>query len=99
MTIQILEIKEEDLEKIVELEKELYISPWKVSDYLYEIKKNPFAHYLKMIIKETNEIVGYIGFWITFETAQITKVSIAKKYQGYKLSKLLMAIRLILKEK
>ena len=35
--------------------------------------------------------MGFIGFWIKFEQAEITKVSIAKKYQGYKLSKLLMA--------
>ena len=39
---------------------------------------------------QVNEIVGFIGFWIKFEQAEITKVSIAKKFQGHKLSKLLM---------
>ena len=64
---------------------------WLKKDYEYELKDNPFAIYLKMIDKDSNEIMGYIGFWIKFEQAEITKVSIAKKYQGYKLSKLLMA--------
>ena len=91
MTIQILELTLEDIDAILPLENELYHKPWLKKDYEYELKDNPFAYYLKMIDKDSNEIMGYIGFWIKFEQAEITKVSIAKKYQGYKLSKLLMA--------
>ena len=64
---------------------------WQKKDYEYELNDNPFAHYLKMVNADNNEIIGYIGFWVKFEQAEITKVSISKKYQGYKLSKLLMA--------
>lgn len=91
MTIQILEVLNEDIDDILVIENELYKKPFLKKDYLYELNDNPYAHYLKMVIKETNEIIGFIGFWITFEQAQITKVSISKKYQGLKLSKLLMA--------
>lgn len=90
MTIQILELLNEDLDNIILLENTLYHKPWKKKDYEYELNINPFAHYLKMVIKETNEIVGYIGFWVKFEQAEITKISIDKKYQGLKLSKLLI---------
>ena len=90
MTIQILEVKNEDIKDVLIIENELYRKPWKEKDYLYELNDNPFAYYLKMVIKETNEIVGFIGFWIKFEQAEITKVSISKKFQGHKLSKLLM---------
>lgn len=90
MTIQILEVKNEDINDILIIENELYYKPWKAKDYLYELNDNPFAFYLKMIIKETSEVIGFIGFWIKFEQAEITKVSITKKYQGHKLSKLLM---------
>ena len=90
MTIQILELTNEDIDAILPLENELYHKPWLKKDYEYELNENPFAYYLKMIDKDSNEIMGYIGFWIKFEFAEITKVSIAKKYQGYKLSKLLM---------
>ena len=90
MTIQILEVKNEDINDILIIENELYHKPWKAKDYLYELNDNPFAFYLKMIIKETSEVIGFIGFWIKFEQAEITKVSITKKYQGHKLSKLLM---------
>ena len=90
MTIQILELTNEDIDAILPLENELYHKPWLKKDYEYELNENPFAYYLKMVDKDSNEIMGYIGFWIKFEYAEITKVSIAKKYQGYKLSKLLM---------
>ena len=39
---------------------------------------------------ENKQIIGYFGFWITFDIAQITKVSIAKDFQGRKLSYLLL---------
>ena len=91
MTLQILELLYEDIDAILPLENELYHKPWQKKDYEYELNDNPFAYYLKLIDKDSNEIMGYIGFWIKFEQAEITKVSIAKKYQGYKLSKLLMA--------
>lgn len=90
MTIQILPVEISDIGQIVKLEEELYHKPWLEKDYMYELNDNPFAYYFKMIDKDTNEMMGYIGFWIKFEFAEITKVSIAKKYQGYKLSKLLM---------
>ena len=91
MTIQIVELTTQDIDAILPLENELYHKPLLKKDYEYELNENPFAYYLKMIDKDSNEIMGYIGFWIKFEYAEITKVSIAKKYQGYKLSKLLMA--------
>ena len=91
MTIQILPVEISDISQIVKLEEELYHKPWLEKDYMYELNDNPFAYYFKMIDKDTNEMMGYIGFWVKFEQAEITKVSIAKKYQGYKLSKLLMA--------
>ena len=91
MTLQILELLNEDIDAILPLENELYHKPWQKKDYEYELNENPFAYYLKLVNKDNQEIMGFIGFWIKFEQAEITKVSIAKKYQGYKLSKLLMA--------
>lgn len=91
MTVAILELLEKDLDDIVKIEKEVFSDPWEKEFFEYELFENPFSHYFKMIIKETNEILGYIGFWITFETAQIANLAIAKKYQGRKLSKLLLA--------
>ena len=91
MTLQICEVEDKDLDEIILIEEELYLHPWKKKDFEYEIHENPFAIYLKLLDADSNEIMGYFGFWIKFEQAEITKVSIKRKYQGYKLSKLLMA--------
>lgn len=91
MTLQIKELTKDRLSELLLIENEAFKSPWKEKDYLYELEENPFAYYLIMQIKETNEIIGFIGFYIKFEFAEISKIAILKKYQGLKLSKLLMA--------
>jgi len=89
--LYVKEILQEDLEAIAKIDEELYHKPWSAKDFENELKNNPYAYYFKMVNSDNNdEIVGYIGFWILFERAEITKVSIVKKYQGYKLSNILM---------
>ena len=86
MTIEPIVV--DDIKDILILEQELYVKPWQEKDFLYELQENPFAYYFKMV--HENMIIGYIGFWITFEIVQITKVSIAKKYQGKGLATIFM---------
>ena len=76
-----------DLDNIMPLEHQLFSSPWSKDDYIYELSSNPYAKYY---VLEDDKIVGYVGIWITYETAQITTIGIAKERQGEGLSKLLM---------
>ena len=46
--MSIKEMKEEDLKKVVELEKDLFLSPWNEEDFKHEIKENPMAGYYVM---------------------------------------------------
>ena len=80
----------DDLDIIVENENELYVHPWKKEYFVNELKSNPFAHYFVLEDKENKVMLGYYGLWIKFEFAEITKVSIFKKFQGFKLSHILM---------
>ena len=76
-----------DLDNIMPLEHQLFSSPWSKDDYIYELSSNPYAKYY---VLEDDKIVGYVGIWITYETAQMTTIGIAKERQGEGLSKLLM---------
>ena len=76
-----------DLDQIIVLEHQLFSSPWSKEDYLYELSSNPYAKYY---VLEDDKIIGYVGMWITYETAQITTIGIAKERQGQGLSKFLM---------
>lgn len=86
--MKIIPLEIQDLDKILEIEKEAYQKPWLEKDYLYELKENPFAYYFKVV--EKDEIIGYYGFWITFETAQLCKITIKRKFQGLKIAHILM---------
>ena len=86
--MKIIPLEIQDLETILVIEKEAYQKPWLEKDYLYELKENPFAYYFKVV--EKDEIIGYYGFWITFERAQLCKITIKRKFQGLKIAHILM---------
>ena len=77
-----------DLEKIVEIEKDLYKVPWNLKQFKYELEENEFSY--MFVLEHNSVIIGYYGFWVMFEDCDITKVSIRKEFQGMKLSNLLM---------
>ncbi|MEG0077137.1 ribosomal protein S18-alanine N-acetyltransferase [Anaerorhabdus sp.] len=69
-----------DLERVTELEKELFSLPWGFEDFKHELEDNEFAHYY--VLLENECIVGYCGFWTLYEQAQITTIGVTKEAQG-----------------
>lgn len=76
----IVEMNFNDLDEVVELEKELFKSDaWKKQEYENELK-NPVA---KLFVeKENGEIISYGGLWYLYEDADITTIGVNSKYQG-----------------
>lgn len=70
----------EDLDRIDEIEKESFSSVYKKEQYEYELEDNPCAKLF--VLEDENEIVGFIDYWITFDSCQLTKLAIAKEYRG-----------------
>lgn len=73
----------DDLDRIVELEQQLFTTSWKKEDFLYEIYENTFS--FNFVLEVENIIIGYVGVWIMYEQSQITTIGIDKDYQrkGY----------------
>lgn len=69
-----------DIDVIVRIEEELFCDPWKKADFEYELKENPFA--FLHVLKEKEEIIGYIDYWITYETCQIASIAVEEVHQG-----------------
>lgn len=78
----------DDLDDIIKIEKDLYKVPWNKEQYKYELEENEFSYLF--VLEHDKVIVGYYGFWVMFENADITKVSIRREFQGKKLSNILM---------
>lgn len=90
MTLQVIPLDKNNINSILPIENESFVIPWSYDNYLAELTSNPYAYYFMLVSKETKEVLGFMGFYIMFEQAQISKIAIAKKYRGLKLSKLLM---------
>lgn len=78
----------EDLDKVIEIEKECFTSLYNKQQYVYELEDNPCAYLYVLEIE--NEIVGYIDYWITFDSCQLTKIAVAKKHRRKGYASLLM---------
>ena len=70
----------DDLERVIEIENESFTSVYNKEQYAYELEDNPCAHLY--VIEQEDKIVGYIDFWITFESCQLTKIAVAPKHRG-----------------
>lgn len=73
-----------DINSIYLLEQSRFTTDaWTLEQWENEFKTNEFA--FVYLLKEKNEIIGYIDFWILFEQATIAKMCIKKEYsnQGF----------------
>jgi len=84
--IQRMEIH--DLDRIVELERLCFSSPWSKDDFLYELSENPFGYYVVLCVD--NQIVAYLGLWMDEERAQITTIGVDPSQRGKGYAKALM---------
>lgn len=76
-------LKKEDLNEITDIEESLMETPWSLEDFDYELNQNPFAHIF--VLKDQQQILGYVDIWIMYEQAQISTIGVRqdKQSQGY----------------
>lgn len=84
----ISEMQLDDVKEVVRIEKDNFTLPYEEKQYLYEIEDNLCAQLY--VLKEEDVIVGYIDFWVTFESCQLCKIAVDKNYQGKGYGKQLM---------
>ena len=76
--ISIRKAEVKDIKGILAIENECFISPWKESDLMYELTQNPIN---KFYVVEDKDIVGFLNFMITFNSATISQIAITKEYR------------------
>jgi len=69
-----------DVETIVEIEREAFTAPWSAEAFRNELTHNLFAKY--MIMEQGEEIVGYGGMWLIIDEAHVTNIALREKYRG-----------------
>ncbi len=78
-----------DIPSILVIEQLSFSHPWTKQHFLYEIEQNPFA--FMFVAREGDHILGYIDFWITFETGQVNNVAVHPQLRKKGIGRLLIA--------
>ena len=72
-------LTEKYLDNLLELEQELFSLPWTKEMFEFELNQNPFSNIIGYF--DNSQLIGYIGYWITDDNAQITTLGVRKDYQ------------------
>lgn len=79
--MQVINASIDDIEIITSLENNRFTTDaWNKKQWENEFKQNEFSYIL--LLKDNEEIIGYIDFWILFERATINKICIKKDKEG-----------------
>ena len=77
-----------DIEAVNDIAHLVFPDPWPLSSYTDELN-NDLAYFFVMTYAEV--VIGYIHFWVTFDSVSIVQFAIHPNVQGKKLGTLLMA--------
>ena len=87
MNVEIRIMTEDDAEKVAEISKLSFPSPWSIESYIQEIR-NPVALYLVATLD--SYIVGFIGTWNVLDESHITNVAVHPKFRKRNIGSLLL---------
>ena len=79
---------ETDISRIVEIDEACFPLAWNHDQYHYELCDNEFASLY--VLEVEDKIIGYIDFWITFDTCQLAKIAILPSHRGHHYAHALM---------
>ena len=79
MNILIREMEERDLDRIMEIEKDCFTTPWSRESFLLEITENMLAKYI--VAEIDGEVAGYGGIWMIIGEGHITNIAVESKYR------------------
>lgn len=88
MDIEVREMTLEDIDGVLEVERDSFTSPWSRESFIMEISKNKLAKYLVAVVD--GRLAGYAGFWLIVGEAHITNVAVHGDFRGQGIGNLLL---------
>lgn len=87
-TVTFRKMNSDDLDQVMEVERQSFTLPWTRQAFLNELNFNEYAVYI--VIEVNGEIAGYCGSWIVIDESHITNVAVLPKYRGQQLGEALL---------
>ena len=79
MDFEIYPMEEKDIKEVASLESKCFKDAWNEDAFRYEFFDNNYSH--QYVAKVGEKIVGYVIFWITFDSATLCKVCVDPLYR------------------
>ena len=89
-------MRAKDLDGIMKIETEAFTLPWSRWMFGRELEDQERSRFL--VVKNGEEVVGYIGFWMVLDEAHIVTIAVSKDYRRRGIGSILMASALNLAE-
>ncbi|MDH4223672.1 MAG: ribosomal protein S18-alanine N-acetyltransferase [candidate division Zixibacteria bacterium] len=80
-------MKEEDLDEILRIERESFSDPWRKEFFLQDLCKE---YALPVVVRIGGRLAGYTCLWKIEDEIQIANIAIAKEYRGRGVAKRLL---------
>lgn len=74
-------MEESDLDVVMYLENTCFVAPWGLKELTYEINDNPVSS-LWVIESSVHGVVGFVDYWITFDSATICQICVNPVYRS-----------------
>lgn len=68
-----------DMDAIMQIENEIFVAPYTKEQMLYELNENPVSHLYCAVVD--NEVVGFVDFSITFNSAYISQIGVKETFR------------------
>ncbi len=80
MSIEIVEMSDEDLSEVLEIENLCFISKYSRDDFLYELHENEYG--MNYVAKSDGKVIGFALCYFTFDSASIAQIATHPSYQN-----------------
>jgi len=80
--ISLRKMKEEDVDRIVEIERLSFTTPWSKYAFLSEIYNQPISCPFVIEDSRKNKIIGYVIYWIIGDEAHINNIALHPEFRG-----------------
>lgn len=78
----------EDLDGVMSVEFDSFLTPWSRSAFEEELAQNRLARYL--VAEENGTVIGYAGTWLVINEAHVTNVAVSGQRRRQGIGRLLM---------
>lgn len=91
MKVLISNMSEEDLPRVLDIEKECFSRPWTEEMFVFELKRSKVSRVYSAKLKDKPDLLcGYICIWLFPGEAQIINLAVHPQYQGHGIGKHLL---------